>query len=455
MRVAIVFPHVGYCTGYRPHLSTEIKHGATYHIAQCLTYLYSTAELFAEAVRVIDFNFGSFDSNIQTLRQFNPDVVLISSTVNSFDSTRKIVKWVSEGLTRTKIFVGGPAISSNYPLRSSLVSIDAEFEYVVTNKDIFAWTEQVFGRKANVEFSTFTPTSRWILDTYPEQMRDKLRYTIITSLGCTYKCNFCLNPKVYQVEYKDLGVVRTEIEEMKALFGAKQISVADPYFFMNFNHGHKVMEVMSDCNVRWSQQTCLITLTDENLDLMGETGCASVLVGIENFFSNEIDKPVTKEMLEEKLARANKLDIKIKPSFISGLLDIDFETDVLQIEYVKSLIARGKIENNQVQANIYTPYIPDERDRLLNVPFLYWGVLPVTAQGKADWKDKVKLCDLINEEIFPETLVRYNVIKRDYFSLLENEETMWFDETPDSQAVPPLMPKTLIQIGRNKRARAV
>ena len=60
MKVAIVFPHVGYCTGWRPHLATTVESGATYHIAQALTYLYSICREFTRDVRVFDFNFLTF-----------------------------------------------------------------------------------------------------------------------------------------------------------------------------------------------------------------------------------------------------------------------------------------------------------------------------------------------------------------------------------------------------------
>lgn len=427
MKLTIVFPHVGYCTGYRPHLSTDVKHGATYHIPQCLTYLYSTAIKFVKETKVIDFNFCSFEQNINTLYQYDPDIILVSSTMNSYDNVRKIVENISKKLEYSKIYIGGAAVSSNYHLRPSLLKVDAECEFIVTNKDIFAWTEQVFNQRFDLTFSNFVPTNEWIKDTYSKNIWEKLRYTVITSLGCTFKCNFCLNPKVYQVEFKDLNVLRREIEEMIALYRVSKVSVADPYFFMNSKHAKNVMEVFYDYKIKWSQQTCLITLTDENLELMNQTGCTSVLTGIENFFSQEINKPVSKEKLEERIDRANEFSIKIKPSFISGLLDVDYATDVMQIQYIRSLIERGKIENNQVQANIYTPYIPDRRDRLLKVPFSYWGILPVTAQNVSDWREKLQLCDMINREIFPETQERYSLVKQEYLSHLNSSYDLWFD----------------------------
>src|SRR5688572_25205576 len=126
MRTLIVFPQVGYCTGYRPHLERDPRNGATYHVAQALPYLYSIARAFSEATRVIDFNFGTFEENMKTFEDFAPDVFLVSSTVNSYDSTRQIVETAARRRPQAKAFVGGPAVTANYMGRRGILSIDAQ-----------------------------------------------------------------------------------------------------------------------------------------------------------------------------------------------------------------------------------------------------------------------------------------------------------------------------------------
>lgn len=166
MRAVIAFPHVGYCTGWRPHLATSVLNGATYHVAQALTYLYSIARQFTDEVIVVDFNFASYDENWKTIQEFRPDVLLISSTVNSYDSTKVISRQAAtEGI---RVFVGGPAVSSNYYLRPDILETGSACEFVVTNKDIFAWTDQVFGQKRDFRFDQFSVDNSWIAKTYKE-----------------------------------------------------------------------------------------------------------------------------------------------------------------------------------------------------------------------------------------------------------------------------------------------
>jgi radical SAM superfamily enzyme YgiQ (UPF0313 family) len=432
VRTVIVFPHVGYCTGWRPHLATDVRNGSTYHIAQALVYLYSIARQFTDDACVIDFNFGSQDENMRTLLDYRPDVVLISSTVNSYDSTKEIARTVAEE-SSAKLFIGGPAVSSNFYLRPDLLQTGTDCEFIVTNRDIFGWTERVFGTDRKLKFNSFRPDNSWIAGTYPAQVRSALRYTVITSIGCTFKCHFCLNPAVYKINYKDPAVLTDEVSYLRDAYGAASVSVADPYFFMRQQHADAVMDVLSGHKMPWSQQTCLVTLTDENLLRMAETGCRSVLVGIENFSSGEIDKPVEVINFEDRLRKASELGIAIKPSFISGLLDIDYDVDVAQIHYIRSLIDRGLLHNHQIQSNIYTPYIPDARDRLLNVPFRFWGVMPVTARDKEQWQQNLALCDLIYEQIFPETRDRYQEVRAEYLDHLHGVDDVWVHHRPVPQ----------------------
>ncbi|HEY4454004.1 MAG TPA: radical SAM protein [Pseudonocardiaceae bacterium] len=436
MRLAIIFPHVGYCTGWRPHLATEVKNGSTYHIAQALTYLYTTARHYTSDVRVFDFNFDSFESNMSDLISFAPDKVLLSSTVNSFDSTKEITSSVHQRMPGVEIHVGGPAVSSNYYLRPRLVQLDVPCVYNVTNRDIFEWTKSVLGLDDKLKFRTVQPDNSWIQDTYTAQQREKIRYTVVSSIGCTFKCSFCLNPKVYDINYKSPDVLRTEVQDLKSTYGADAISFADPFFYMREKHAQDMISVVTEAGLRWSQQTTLSTLTPDHLEQMAATGCTSVLCGIENFSTSEIDKPVSTKVFEDRLRIAKGLGIKIKPSFISGLLDMSFEQDVAQIHYIQDLIQAGLVENHNIQSNIYTPYIPDKRDRLLDVPFRFWGVMPVTADDEDDWRRNLQLCDLIYEEIFPETRDRYQEVRAEFLEILAGKDDMWLrhEEVPDLSA---------------------
>jgi hypothetical protein len=99
------------------------------------------------------------------------------------------------------------------------------------------------------------------------------------------------------------------------------------------------------------------------------------------------------------------------------------------------------VDNHNIQSNIYTPYIPDARDRLLDVPFRYWGVMPVTADDEEDWKRQLKLCDLVYEHIFPETLSRYMEVRAEYLELLASRPSMWMYHEP----VPEVSAKAMVR----------
>jgi len=210
----VVFPHVGYATGNRPHLAREIVNGSTYQVPQGLTYLYSTLRSLGIDTRVVDFNFRTFAENINRITEVNPNLVLVTSTLNSYDSTRQIVLEVARSCPKARVFVGGPAVTANVPARTEILQIDAPFEFVVVRKDIFEWTQQVLGRACDLNFSSFMPNHEWMQDTYGPEYIPQLRFAIATSLGCTFNCRYCLNWQVYKTEFKNKEVVRAELADL-------------------------------------------------------------------------------------------------------------------------------------------------------------------------------------------------------------------------------------------------
>lgn len=411
MKIAIVFPHFGYATGRRPHLNSK----DTYHIPQSLNYLYSVSRKFTDDVRVYDYN---FEKSLDSLLSFKPEIVLISSSTPAFENAQKVIESISKELKRARIYIGGPHVNSNYKARSNLIK--SKTIPVAINKNIFSWTKKVFGKNPNYSFSDFVPNSDWIGKTYLQSVIKEIRLSIITSLGCTHNCRFCLNPKIYNVEFKKPSVVRKEIEQIIQLYKPSKVTIPDVYFLMNVKHAKSIMNLMKEYKLKWSTQTCLESLTDRNLILMSKSGCTGILTGIENFYSREFEKPIEKKFLESRIRLAQKLGIKLSFSFMIGLVDADFEQDKLLIDYIKQLVDKYNLSYGQIQCNIFTPYLPDNRVRLVPVPFRFWGLFPVNKSKRESLKEKIQLIDLVYKKLYPEFLKPYKKVKKEYLSFVKD-----------------------------------
>jgi len=410
MKIAVVFPHFGYASGRRPHLNAK----DTYHIPQSLNYLYSISREFAGEVRVYDYN---FEDKLNALSKFNPDIILVSSSTPAFENAQKVIEYVSKRLKKAKIYIGGPHVNSNYKARPNFIKTKAT--PVAINKNIFFWTKKVFGKNVNYDFSDFVPNSDWIGKTYPKSLIKEIRLSIITSLGCTHSCRFCLNPLIYNREFKKPAVVRKEVEQLVKLYNPSKITIPDVYFLMNMRHAKKVMDLMKEYKLKWSTQTCLESLTDKNLVLMGKSGCTGVLTGIENFYSREFEKPIKKQFLESRIRLAQKLGIKLSLSFMVGLVDTNFKQDKLMIEYIKQLINKYNLSYRQIQCNIFTPYLPDRRVELVPVPLRFWGLFPVNKGRKESLEEKIKLIDLVYEKLYLKFLKPYKKVRKEYLSFVK------------------------------------
>jgi len=203
------------------------------------------------------------------------------------------------------------------------------------------------------------------------------------------------------------------------LFGAQRVAVPDAYFLMDSTHSSEVIDSFGDMGFRFAAQTTLVSLTDEWVASLAARGCLSILVGVENFFSQETGKPVSAEYLEDRIQLTRKYGIRLFPTFICGFSDVDFDHDRRQLDYVRSLIERRLVANHGVQVNLYMPYIADPADRLIGVPFRFWGVLPVAPRSRLHWEQQLALCDEIYETIYGEHLENYRAVRAEYMFAVE------------------------------------
>lgn len=111
------------------------------------------------------------------------------------------------------------------------------------------------------------------------------RLTIQTQRGCPFRCEFCaasiqISP-VYKL--KPVELVETELRLIKSMWTKPFIEFADDNTFVNKQHSKKLLRALRNHNIRWFTETDLSVADDpELLALMGESGCAQVLIGFES-----------------------------------------------------------------------------------------------------------------------------------------------------------------------------
>jgi radical SAM superfamily enzyme YgiQ (UPF0313 family) len=111
------------------------------------------------------------------------------------------------------------------------------------------------------------------------------RLTVQTSRGCPHHCEFCAGSVLLTGRYKQkpIGKVLGEIDRILEIWDHPFIEFADDNTFVDHGYWRELLAALGGRHFRWFAETDLSVADDEQLlELMRETGCAQVLVGLES-----------------------------------------------------------------------------------------------------------------------------------------------------------------------------
>ena len=111
------------------------------------------------------------------------------------------------------------------------------------------------------------------------------RLTVQTSRGCPHQCEFCASSVVLTSKYKQKPVnkVIEEIERILEIWKHPFIEFADDNSLVNKPYWKELLSWLRDKKVKWFAETDLsVSEDDELLELMHQSGCAQVLIGLES-----------------------------------------------------------------------------------------------------------------------------------------------------------------------------
>ena len=111
------------------------------------------------------------------------------------------------------------------------------------------------------------------------------RVTVQTSRGCPLNCEFCAASIRITSSYQQKSVARSICEIRAALAARREpfLELADDNTFVNKKWGRAFLRAIAPLGVRWFTETDISIADDETLlDLLAESGCRQVLIGLES-----------------------------------------------------------------------------------------------------------------------------------------------------------------------------
>jgi radical SAM superfamily enzyme YgiQ (UPF0313 family) len=111
------------------------------------------------------------------------------------------------------------------------------------------------------------------------------RYTVQSTRGCPWRCDFCASSVMLQMPYRRRPVehVVRDIRAITKLHPSAFIEFADDNTFVDKPWGKELCRALIPLKIKWFTETDITVADDpELLDLMRESGCRQVLIGLES-----------------------------------------------------------------------------------------------------------------------------------------------------------------------------
>lgn len=186
-----------------------------------------------------------------------------------------------------------------------------------------------------------------------------------TTRGCPHDCEFCAASNIYGKHYrsKSIGQIVNELNVVKKTFGNNIfIGFGDDNFLINEKTGTKLLKKIVKLKINWMAQTDIgIGKKTELLELLKESGCLLLLIGLESLSPNNlktIDQWKFKHLSDYSkwIAAIQSFGISVMGGFIVGL----DEDDEQVFERIENFIIDNNIHDELI--TILTP-LPGTRLR--------------------------------------------------------------------------------------------
>jgi len=200
---------------------------------------------------------------------------------------------------------------------------------------------------------------------------------VISSRGCPHNCTFCANNTLWHRRFRIRNPDKfvDEIEFLYEKYGYRSFDIWDDTITIIKTHVKGICEeiLRRKLNIKWYARSRVDSVDKEILNLMKETGCISIGLGVESGsprILKSIKKRITLPMIRSTIKASADLGFYTKAFFISSLPGEEREDVTATLNLIKELRSYGK--NVMAGTNIAKIYPGTEMERIA----MSKGVLP-------------------------------------------------------------------------------
>lgn len=314
-----------------------------------LLYIAAVLEQAGVECQVRDYPMikGDWGSLEQDLRNFHPDILILSITTPSIENdliAAEIAKKIDP-----EIITIAKGAHFNYLDKATLsqfpsLDIVTRGEYELTFKDIVTQSDltQVLGITYSVNGKIYRNPDRPFLENLDElpfparHLIDNKMYvrpdtgepqtTLIAHRGCPFQCIFCLSTQVAgtRLRLRSPENIIKEIQQCISSFGIKNYLFRADTFTLNKNWTMELCQKIKQAklDIAWSTSTRVDAVDEQLLKEMKSAGCWLLAFGIETGDNSILELIGKKNSLEEArqaIKLCKKVGIKTSLYFLLGL----------------------------------------------------------------------------------------------------------------------------------------
>ena len=213
--------------------------------------------------------------------------------------------------------------------------------------------------------------ARHFIEKYPytnPKLKIRPYTTVLTSRNCPYKCIYCVPSSLtfareiaYKqahgrkppVSFRSVSSVVAELD-MLAAQGYRAISFIDDNFITTVKRLRPICECLRKHGFRWGCQARVDAITGEVAEILHDSGCAFVDLGVESFNDDilrYIRKGVTSRQIEEGIGLLRKYKVPVKLNILIGTSPLETKATIRE-----TLRRSRSLKVSQVMFNIVAPF---------------------------------------------------------------------------------------------------
>ncbi len=166
----------------------------------------------------------------------------------------------------------------------------------------------------------------------PDLSDEGKKYSQVSVIGgrsCRYNCTFCFHPSGTKYRQRSLDSIFSEIDYLVSHYSISYIALREELFATDNNRVRAFCQRMERYDVDWSIQLRIDSINQELVDILKDTRCRYVFVGVESADDKVLKsmrKGITRQQIERALEMLHLAGLNSRSGVIFGDSEETFET---------------------------------------------------------------------------------------------------------------------------------